>query len=310
MKRSLKKPLLKGAARDSLFGWFFVSPLILGVVIILTPVLVRSINFSFNTLEMQEIGYRLTPAGLDNYKAALLVDPDFMRNILTSLGTLLLNVPSIVIFSLFIAVLLNQDMPGKTVFRVIFFIPVILSVGYFVTMTSNDMLSSGMNSLQSFDSGKDGFTGFFTVEKIQGTLIRLNLTPSISKLIVDLLNGISSVINQSGVQILIFLAGLNSISPSVYESAKIEGATGWESFWKITVPIISPMIFVNILYSIINFFTGASNSIMEKIYTVTFSNFNYGLGAAMSWIYFAVIVVAIAAVALAAHRFVFYQEEG
>lgn len=259
-------------------------------------------------MQMQDVGYSLTPVGFENYRVVLFVNPDFVRNILTYLSSLVVTIPSIVIFSLFIAVLLNKDFMGRTFFRLVLFIPVIMSVGYFDTVLSNDVMTSSLSSLTSFDTGISGSSGYFTAARISGYLVNLNVTTSITKFLVSLLNGIPTVINQSGVQIIIFLAGLQAISPSVYEAAQIEGATGWESFWKITVPMISPMILVNILYSIINAFTSSSNSIMKSIQTITFGSFKFGQGAAMSWVYFSAIILVIAVVYMITKRLVFYQE--
>ena len=169
-----KKKGLTRTQKDNLVGWWFVLPLVIGTLLFLIPVVYESILFSFNDLKMEDIGFSLTPAGWENYRRILFVDPDFIRNIVTQLSSLLLSVPSIIIFSLFIAVLLNKYVPGRTLFRVIFFIPVILSVGYFETAMSGDIMTSAMNSLSSFDSGVSGYTGFFTTERISQYLMELN----------------------------------------------------------------------------------------------------------------------------------------
>lgn len=299
---------LSRTQKDDLMGWWFVAPLLIGVLLILAPTVYDSIRFSFHTLRMEDVGYSLRPVGWENYNWALFVDPDYVRSILTSLGTLMLQVPAIIIFSLFIAVLLNKKMPGRTFFRLVLFIPVILSVGYFETVLSGDVMTSSLSSLSGFDAGVEQTVGFFTSERIQEYLIRLNVSTAFSDTVVALMNSISVIIQQSGVQILIFLAGLQSIPVSVYESAQIEGATGWEAFWKITVPIISPMILVNLIYSFINAFTSSGNRIMQKIYTVTFNSFEYGKGAAMSWIYFVFIIALVAVVYGVASRLVFYED--
>lgn len=305
----MKRRRLSRTQRDGLMGWVFAGPLVIGVLLILIPVVVDSVRFSFHDLTMQEISYTLEPVGWENYRHALFVDPDFVRSILTSLGSLLLLVPAIVIFSLFMAVLLNRAIPGRAFFRMVLFIPVILSVGYFETVMSGDVMTASMTDLSGFDAGMETTAGYFTAERIRDYLIQMNISTSLSDPVVTLLNSISTIIRQSGVQILIFLAGLQSISPSVYESAQIEGATGWECFWKITVPMISPMILVNLLYSFINAFTGSGNMIMEQIRSVTFGSFKFGLGAAMSWVYFGFILLLVAMVYLVTSRLVFYEEK-
>ncbi|MDD4413439.1 MAG: sugar ABC transporter permease [Oscillospiraceae bacterium] len=309
MKKSRDK-LSPRARKDNMVGWLFVAPLVLGFLAILLPILINSVRFSFNEMAMAENGYTLSPVELENYRVVLTVNPDFVRNILASLGSLALLLPSVVIFSLFMAILLNRDLPARILFRTILFIPVILSVGYYDTVMQNDVMTQSLSSLSAFDNGVSAQTGFFTVERINQYLISLNINTSVSGFLVSLLDSIPTIINQSGVQIIIFLAGLQSISPSVYEAAQIEGAAGWVSFWKITVPMISPMILVNLLYTIINYFTGASNTIMQSIQKTMFQSFQFGQGSAMAWIYFTAIVLILAAVYLVAGRLVFYQERG
>ena len=122
------------------------------------------------------------------------------------------------------------------------------------------------------------------------------------------LNNIYSIVNYSGVQIILFISGLQGISPSVYEAANVEGASGWDSFWKITVPMISPVILVNVIYTVIDGFTRSDNPIMELIDDVAFNKMNYGASSAMAWLYFAVVIVVIVALGFICNRFVFYQE--
>ncbi len=121
-------------------------------------------------------------------------------------------------------------------------------------------------------------------------------------------DGISSIVNRSGVQILIFLAGLQSISPAIYESCRIDGATAWETFWKITFPMISPMILVNAVYTIIDSFTTESNVMMQLIDSVYPTPDGNVLSSAMAWMYFLVIILILAAVCGIMSAFVFYQK--
>jgi len=231
MKRGLPKRMSR-LQRDQLMGWVFCLPLVLGVLLILLPIIANSIRFSFSDMQMQDVGYTLEPVGWENYRWVLFVDPNFVRDTLTSLSSLAVTIPSIVVFALFIAVLLNQELPGRTLFRVVLFIPVILSAGYFETVMSGDVMTSSMSSLSSFDSGLTSSAGFFTVERVGEYLMKLNINSSVADFLITLMNGIYTVIQRSGVQILIFLAGLQSISPSLYESAQTAGATGGGTFFR------------------------------------------------------------------------------
>ena len=127
--------------------------------------------------------------------------------------------------------------------------------------------------------------------------------------VVTAINNIYDIVNRSGVQMLIFLAGLQSISPAIYESCQIDGASSWETFWKITFPMISPMILVNGVYTIIDSFTTDSNSVMKFIankYTQTNGNV---ISSAMSWVYFLIVMLIVGIVAAIFSSVVFYQKK-
>jgi ABC-type sugar transport system permease subunit len=143
---------------------------------------------------------------------------------------------------------------------------------------------------------------------IQKLLSSMQVGAGLVDLVVEWVNNIFSIVNRSGVQMLIFLAGLQSISPAIYESCQIDGATAWETFWKITFPMISPMILVNAVYTVIDSFTSESNSIMAFIDSV-YSGVTGGqvVSSAMSWVYFLIVIVIVLVVAAICSAFVFYQ---
>lgn len=215
---------------------------------------------------------------------------------------MVVNVPLIVIFSLFIAVVLNQKFIGRSFARSIFFLPVILTSGVILTLESTSLVmavneqnaNSGslINALSSFE------------------LERLMLEVGVSETIVNYLTGavdrIYEIVSLSGVQILIFLAGIQTISPQLYEASKIEGATGYEAFWKITFPMVSPLILVNMIYTIIDSFS--QNELVTLIRTTAFSQFDFGLSSAMAWIYFLAISLILLISTYLVSRKVFYHE--
>ena len=285
-------------------GWLFVSPFVFGFAVYFIWVLVDSVKFSFSKINVGKSGYTLTFLGWENYYQALRVDPDFMQILLSNVISMFTTIPVILIFSLFIAVILNKKMPGRTAFRAIFFIPVVVSVGLIEAADSGNYVLSSMSALAPIETGAQTSTGgLLSFADVQTLLQGLNFSPTLIEFVTGAVDNIMTVINQSGVQIIIFLVGIQSISPSIYESAVIEGATGWESFWKITFPMISPMILVNLFFSIIDFFTRSSNCIMQHIKSKGYT----GVASAMSWIYFLVITVILVAAALLIKRFVFYQ---
>ena len=297
-------------ARKARQGYYFVAPFIIGIVLIYIPILLDSIWFSFNRLNNDNfVNGVMSPiyesVGLQYYKYALFQNPNFVTNLLAGLQQLIFEVPAVIIFSLFIAVVLNQKMLGRALFRAIFFVPVIISTGLMETLIHQDMMAdqteSGINDGSGGSSSSD-IISVLDVEKLFGSM---KVGTELVTYVVSIVNNVYNIINYSGVQMLIFLAGLQSISPSIYEAAQIEGATGWETFWKITFPMISPMILVNAVYSVINAFTRSTNPAMSFISSHYVGNpFE---ATAMSWIYFGVIMLIIAAVVGIVSTFIFYQ---
>ena len=295
-------------------GWLFVAPFIIGLVLIYMPMILDSIRFSFVTVSLNSTGggYSIAFAGLENYREALFVDAFFVKELTTGITSLILDIPAIVIFSLFMAVLLNEKMMGRAVFRAIFFIPVILSTGLIDRLdVNNTMMNYMADTSNSIDtgSGTDVVNKVVSATDLQWMFQSMKVGKEIATYIVQLMNNIYNIINRSGVQMLVYLAGLQSISPSIYESCQIDGASKWESFWKITIPMISPMILVNAIYTVIDALTSSSNSVMMYVEDVYNSNgtAGYVLSSAMSWLYFLAVIAIVAVVALVLSVFIFYQ---
>ncbi len=311
MNKTLKLPKLASASLDkrkARSGWIFVLPFVLGVILLYLPIVLDSIWFSFNTIKPTKGGgFALEFAGLKYYQDALFSDAEFVKTLVSGIKQLIFDVPAIVIFSLFIAVVLNQKMLGRAAFRAIFFIPVILSTGLMDAINVADTLSETMGEGEiNTGSGMNTTDQIISVMDIQKLFANMKVGTGLVNYVVNLVNDIYGIINRSGVQMLIFLAGLQSISPAIYEACEIEGATAWETFWKITFPMISPMILVNGVYTIIDSFTSESNIVMTYIA----GKYDAGreLATAMSWIYFVVIMAIIGVVALIASSYVFYQK--
>ncbi|MBR3415172.1 MAG: sugar ABC transporter permease [Clostridia bacterium] len=305
-----KKKIASLDKRKARIGWLFVLPFIIGFVFIYLPIIFNSIKFSFNHIIIQTSGgYKLEFVGFQNYSDAFMVDTGFKDTLLAGLGQLVVDIPAIVLFSLFIALILNQKILGRAAFRAIFFIPVILTTGLIssIDASNNDLLNHMTNG--SIDTGTEAAgAGILSVESLQGLFQNMVVGGEFVTTIVGIVNGIYDIVNRCGVQMLIFLAGLQSISPSIYESCQIDGASGWETFWKVTFPMISPIILVNVVYTIIDAFTSASNKVMAYITTV-YDRPNNGnvLASAMSWTYFLIVIAIIAAAAGTISSVVFYQ---
>ena len=309
-KRRRNASLDKRKARA---GWIFVLPFVLGFLLIYLPIIIDSIKYSF--CHMVILGGGQKPAfefvGWSNYKVALTEDPAFVQTLLSGLMDMVFDIPMILIFSLFMAVLLNQKMVGRAAFRAIFFIPVILSTGIMESIEAQNVLSEYMEEAEGIESGSGQSTAseIISTMDIEQMLRGMAVGQGLVEYVSVAINNIYNIVNRSGVQMLIFLAGLQSISPAIYESVQIDGATSWETFWKITFPMISPMILVNAIYTIIDSFTTDSNVVMSyiaQVYTQTDGNV---ISSAMAWMYFLIVLAIIGIVAGLMSAYVFYQRK-
>ncbi len=311
---SPKKKLGKTVSLDkkkARVGWLFVLPFVLGFLLIYLPIIFDSIKISFHEMEtLRTGGYELHWVGFDNYEAALM-NPEFVTTLLGGITTFLLEIPAIVIFSLFVAIILNQKMAGRAAFRAIFFIPVILATGLISEIDATSGLNAVVDPSQgSIDTGagEDQVAQIVSAMDIQALFSNMVVGTELLEYVAEIVNNIYDIINRCGVQMLIFLSGLQSISPAIYESCSIDGASAWESFWKITLPMISPMILVNAVYTVIDSFTAESNDVMGFINGVYNSDATgQVVSTAMSWMYFLMIIILVAVIALVLRLFVFYQ---
>ena len=291
-------------------GWVFVLPFVIGFVLVYLPIIWSSIFMSFHSLNiLTGGGYELEWVGLENYQYALLKDASFVQTLIEGLKELAFDIPAILIFSLFMAVLLNQKMAGRAVFRAIFFVPVILSTGIMETIEGQNILGTMMEDTGSIDGSNSSAAGnIVSVMDMEQLFSSMKVGKELLTYVVDMINQIYDIVNRSGVQMLIFLAGLQSISPAIYEACRIDGATAWETFWKITFPMISPMILVNGIYTIIDSFTTNSNSVMTYINQIYQSSEGQVRSSAMAWMYFIIVMLILAAVAGLFSAYVFYQK--
>ena len=296
---------LKDKTRRSIMGYVFISPFILGFFLIFSYALITSVMFACSDISISENGYQLKFVGIQYFKEILTVHPTYNRSLVNSIRTTLLNVPLVVFFSFFMAVLLNQNFKGRSFVRVLFFTPVILSTGILQKMDNFKSLESGLASGELNSAISDAI-GIFDLSSF---LLSLNIAPDIVVYLTNAVESIYTIINMSGIQMLIFLMALQSISPSLYEASAIEGATTWENMWKITFPLVSPYILTTSVYTIIDSFTSYTNPIMEEIQAVSQgSNLNFSMLTSMSFIYFALISVILVVVTFGISKMVFYQE--
>ena len=297
--------------RKARAGWIFILPFLIGFLLIYIPIIFDSIKYSFHEIKiLVGGGYELEWVGWKNYSDAILVDTSFVTTLVSGLKQLVLDIPSIVLFSLFVAIVLNQKIAGRAAFRAIFFIPVILTTGLISDIDAGNTMYSYMSDAEGIDDGsgqESAATEIVSVMDVERLFSNMMIGTEIVEYVVSLVNNIFNIINRCGVQMLIFLSGLQSISPAIYESCSIDGASGWETFWKITLPMVSPMILVNTIYTIIDAFTSSDNQVMAYISTVYEEANGNVLSSAMSWMYFLVVILIIAAAAGLLGSFIFYQ---
>jgi len=311
-KKRRKTSLEKKKARA---GWVFVLPFIIGFVLVYLPIIYKSLFTSLTYREKIDGIYTYTFQGWKVYAEALTAQvkgQTFLRVLFEGVADLVLDIPMILLFSLFMAVLLNQKMVGRAAFRAIFFVPVILSTGIMHTLSSGAM-STYMGSGEGINdgSGQDSATEIVSALDVQKLFSGMAIGEGMLKYVTDTINRIYDIVNRSGVQMLIFLAGLQSISPAIYESVQIDGATSWETFWKITFPMISPMILVNAVYTVIDAFTtqGSVMSFIQNDVPTAISKNLSSIQTAMSWIYFLVVIAILGLVAAICSAYVFYQKK-
>ncbi len=287
------------------FGYLFVAPFIVGFLLFTIVPIIQSITFSFQNIFYTHTGYTTTFVGWEHYQYMFVKDPTFRLLVLDSLKSMCLQVPLIVLFSFFAAMLLNQKFRGRLLARAIFFLPVIVA--------SSTVLNTDISSIMASSSGGTGIADMAEnastmSQSLQDFFLSLNLPASFIEYIVNGVNGIYDVVIASGVQILLFLAGLQMVTASQLEAARIEGANSWEIFWKITVPIVSPIVLVSTMYTVIDSFTSNGNPVIEAI-VQKYSSVEFGMGSSMSWIYILVVFVVIALVYWLLSKLVFYQDE-
>ena len=318
VKPAKKKKIPSLDRKKSRAGWLFVLPFLIGLVFIYFPIIWESISYSVCNYTISNGIVTKEFVGFQYYTKAVTGDAAFAKSLLTGLKEMAFDIPAILIFSLFIAVILNQKMVGRAAFRAIFFLPVVVSTGIMESVMSSSYGASGGSMDLGMEGagaegGGDAEVQVQTSTAVEGLLMSifggLGFGTGLVSYISSAVASISGIINRSGVQILIFLAALQSISPAIYESCQIDGATSWETFWKITFPMVSPMILVNAVYTIIDSFTTDSNSVMQLI-NDTYMGVQEGsknISAAMGWMYFLVVLAVVGVIAAIFSAYVFYQ---
>jgi ABC-type sugar transport systems, permease components len=282
-------------------GRLFILPWFIGFCFIFCRSLIMSFIYSISKITVTNTGFQTSFVGLEHYKFAFLSDVNFTKTLVSSLLTMFYQVPLILIFSLIVACILNQKFKGRVLARAIFFLPVIIATGQIITIMNGDIYSQQLTNGERSSS-------LFSVQGLQNLLINAGLSMTFAKALITSLTNIFNVSWKSGIQILLFLSGLQTVPRALYEVSEIEGATAWEAFWKITFPMLSPIIILNLVYTLIDNFTDYSNSIIMMSSNLA-RQMKYEYSATIAWIYFLVIIVFLGIVTLLARKRVFYINE-
>lgn len=314
-ERKIKTNKISYERKKHLYGYGFIGLWTVGTIWLFIIPVVKSLIYSltdaknFDRADALAMGYTVPGIhgpwnNFGNYIKAFTGDPKFPKDLVESIGQIIPQAFVIMIFSLFIAIILNQKFRGRTLARAIFFLPVLIATGPVITVINGDMASQGI-------SGAAQFSTLFKTDLVSDLLEFVgiyNINPDFTNFIEEITSNILNLVWNSGIQILIFLSALQNIPPSAKEAANMEGATSWEFFWKITFPMISPMILANLVYTVIDAFVSTDNEVMQ--YVLTMQRYGeYGFSAAMAWIYFAVIGGILGIIVAIVNKFVFYENE-
>ncbi|MEG1887877.1 MAG: sugar ABC transporter permease [Oscillospiraceae bacterium] len=276
--------------RETLEAYTFVGPYVIGIVLFFLFPICFSLAISFCDFKVVAAGNTFDWVGLTNYINIFVEDAAYSDAFIKSISTTIINTILIVVFSLVIAVVLNKKMVGQGFFRTVFFLPFLLGTGYVM----NQLLGVG-----TVDQAMSMARSIVLPDEIKAYL-----GADLSALLMGFLGKITWIFWRSGVQVILFLAGLQGINKSLYESARIDSATEWEIFWKITIPMVSPTTLLIIVYSIIDSFTDPTNPLGEMFMHKAFQKTEYSISAAMSWVYFLFIMAMVGIVFVVMKRFI------
>ncbi len=278
-EKKQKKPKIKMGRlekREARIGYLFVLPWIIGVLAFLLIPLGQSFYYMWFNIRITPLETKFNWVGTGNFTQIWLENPEFPQQLVTYIWQTIVEVPVIVVFALIIAMMLNGKIRFKGFFRLIFFLPVIIVSGPVMNM----LVSEGAATIPAMN-----------VQSVINAFDKVFPT-KIAQEIGEMFSNMIMILWYSGVQILIFLSALQKVDPSLYEAAKIDGGSGWECFWKITLPTIKPMVLLNAVYTVIFLSGNEQNELINMIKSAMFSGTKekgYGYASAMAWMYAVVI---------------------
>lgn len=276
MRKGKKKVSMQ--KRRALVGYTFIAPWILGAAVFFVFPMIYSLILSFSKSNNMS-DFDLTLVGLENYKEALFTDVKFFGYFVDSVKDAIINPILILAFSLLLAFLVNQKIKFKGFFRTTFFLPVVLGAGFIMQQLLGENLQQQTVSVVS--------------ELLLSEELTKSLPYSVVTFIQELLQRITIILWSSGVQIVLFLGGLQSIPDTIYEAASIDAASEWEKFWLITFPLLMPTTLLCAIYTIVDSFASSANEALNYIVEVAFDKNKFEVSAAMGWLYFSFVALLI-----------------
>jgi len=292
--------------KNAVAGYLFLLPFLIGFLSFMFLPILESLRMVFSRVRIDIVknGFAMEFTGFENLERVFLIDPEFTRMLTEEMWRMVLIVRAIIIFSLFVALILNQEFRARGFVRAVFFLPVILSSGVMIGLeTNNSLLNNMAEIIKEGNLLKASITNV-----LEDVLVAEGAASDFMAYIFIIVNQIYDIAMASGIQIIIFLSALQTIPPSMFEAAEIEGATGWECFWKITFPMVSPLILVNVVYSVVDYFIRTDNLVMEKINLTLVQRLDFSFSTTMAWVYFlAVMIIIGTAVGLISKKVYYYE---
>lgn len=275
--------------RQSRNGFLFVLPWLIGFLLFFFLPILQSITFVFSKVSITTNGFALDFIGLENIKYSFLESPQYVDNLVETIGSFAYQIPIVMILSMIIGIVLNPKFRGRTFFRSLFFVPVIIATGVVMTYLTGDSTMEQMRNASSNGAASSVYmSGLIDFQRV---FFQLGLPDKAISLVMSYVNDIFDLVWKCGIQILLFISGLQTIPDQLYEVSKVEGASKWEEFWYITIPSLGNTIVLVLVYTAIDFCISNENKVMDQAYTILLEQQTYGQSAAMMWMYFIIVCV-------------------
>ncbi len=286
--------------RQNMYAYAFLAPWIIGLIAFFILPMVDTVRYVFHHVVIGENGLEYSYVGWENFNTIFVSSPEAIKLIAESLGNMFLRVIMVLFFSLFMAIILNQKFVGRAFSRMVLALPIIISSGVLLAVFKEDLFAQSVIDQADFT--------IFQGEVLKQTMLSIGLSAEAVGKITGYISQIIDMIWYSGVQLLLFLAALQSIPKQLYEVCAVEGSTPWQSFWLVTFPLITPFLLLNTFYTIIDYFTDYNNPVMIRV-SQYFEKMNYSYSATLAIVYFLIVGVVIGAIGLLMSRRIFYIEK-